>query len=73
MGDTYCWDVQGCKVKDQCPAYPHYGRDCFAVPGTLCGGEKQGEFRDKIDKCRKCEFYHLAMGLGVERPVRAKG
>ena len=34
------------------------GRVCWAVTGTLCGGEVQGTFAKKIGNCLKCEFYH---------------
>ncbi|MFW9804044.1 MAG: two-CW domain-containing protein [Candidatus Thorarchaeota archaeon] len=34
------------------------GRICWAVAGTLCGGEVQGEFASKMDNCIKCDFYH---------------
>lgn len=35
------------------------GRVCWAVAGTLCGGNVQGEFASKMDNCIKCDFYHL--------------
>ena len=35
------------------------GRICWAVAGTLCGGEVQGEFASKMDNCITCDFYHL--------------
>ncbi len=34
------------------------GRICWAVAGTLCGGEVQGQFATKMDNCIKCDFYH---------------
>ena len=34
------------------------GRVCWALVGTLCGGEIQGEFASKMDSCIKCDFYH---------------
>ena len=38
------------------------GRICWAVAGTLCGGEVQGEFAAKMDNCIKCDFYHTVQG-----------
>lgn len=35
------------------------GRICWAIAGTLCGGDVQGEFASKMDNCIKCEFYDL--------------
>ena len=33
------------------------GRACWAVAGTLCGGEVQGTFAEKMGNCRVCDFY----------------
>ncbi|MFZ2634249.1 MAG: protein kinase [Desulfosalsimonadaceae bacterium] len=33
------------------------GRFCWAVAGTLCGGEVQGTFAEKRDSCVNCDFY----------------
>ena len=34
------------------------GRVCWALVGTLCFGEVQGVFVEKIATCLECEFYH---------------
>ncbi len=53
-----CWEMMECKVKEECPAYPRNGSVCFMVEGTLCRGEKQGSYVDKIKQCRKlCKHY----------------
>lgn len=33
------------------------GRICWAVAGTLCGGQVQGTFAQKVANCMNCEFY----------------
>jgi hypothetical protein len=33
------------------------GRCCWALAGTLCGGEVQGTFAKKLAACFDCEFY----------------
>ncbi len=35
------------------------GRACWAITGTLCGGEVQGTFASKLENCLKCDFYQL--------------
>jgi hypothetical protein len=35
------------------------GRACWAISGTLCGGNVQGTFAAKVGNCLKCEFYQL--------------
>ncbi len=35
------------------------GRICWLVSGTLCGGEVQGVFAQKVCSCMECDFYQL--------------
>ncbi len=56
-----CWEFMKCgrdmDATIKCPAYPHFGRICWVVAGTLCEGKVQGTFAQKYEDCRKCEFY----------------
>jgi two-component system NtrC family sensor kinase len=56
-----CWEYMKCgRDKDaslKCPAYPNFGRVCWAVAGTFCEGKVQGTFAQKYEDCQKCEFY----------------
>jgi hypothetical protein len=53
-----CWEVMKCGSPESCPAYPDQGKICFSVVGTLCRGEQQGGYIDKIEKCKNlCKFY----------------
>ena len=42
------------------------GRACWAVCGTLCGGEVQGTFADKIGNCKVCDFYKLVWNENLD-------
>jgi two-component system NtrC family sensor kinase len=59
-----CWEYMKCgRDKDataKCPAYPNFGRICWAVAGTFCEGKVQGTFAQKYEDCRKCDFYKMA-------------
>lgn len=33
------------------------GRVCWAIAGTLCGGNVQGTFAQKVGNCIRCEFF----------------
>ena len=33
------------------------GRACWAITGTLCGGQVQGTFATKLGNCMQCEFF----------------
>jgi len=35
------------------------GRACWALAGTLCGGQVQGTFAAKLSNCMVCDFYKL--------------
>ncbi len=59
MGLKNCWEVVQCGREENCPAYPAHGKTCFVVTNTLCRGEEQGSYEDKIEKCRMvCSYYH---------------
>ena len=56
-----CWEFIGCGIeKDssrRCPSYPHFGRICYGVAGTLCEIGVSGIYAEKIEECSKCPFY----------------
>jgi len=58
-----CWELMQCgRDKDaslKCPAYPHFGRICWAVAGTFCEGKIQGTFAQKSEDCKQCRFYRM--------------
>jgi len=58
---TNCWEYMHCgRDKDatiKCPAYPNFGRICWAVAGTFCEGKVQGTFAQKCEDCKKCAFF----------------
>ena len=66
-----CWEYIGCGIeKDRarrCPAYPYFGRICFAVAGTLCENNVSGIYAEKIEECRICPFYQE-----IRKSVRSK-
>jgi len=35
------------------------GRCCWAIAGTLCKGDIQGIFAQKMGNCMQCDFYNL--------------
>lgn len=37
------------------------GRACWSISGTLCDGEVQGKFSDKLEACKKCSFFELVV------------
>jgi signal transduction histidine kinase len=67
-GKKKCWEFNKCGVEKtegpeliKCPAYPHYGRICWAIAGTFCGKKVSGAIAQKLGDCRKCEFYNLVV------------
>ena len=56
-----CWEYMKCgRDKDatlKCPAYPYFGRVCWAVAGTFCEGKVMGTFAQKYENCENCIFY----------------
>mgnify|MGYP001179474929 CR=1 FL=1 len=62
-----CWEIEKCerqkggsKVHElgECVAsIEGMGHSCWAVAGTLCGGEVQGTWAKKIGYCTSCEVH----------------
>ncbi len=61
-----CWEFKKCGREEGgakaqelgvCPVYPDGGKKCARITGTLCGGEVQGTFVNKLSNCMKCDFY----------------
>jgi hypothetical protein len=67
MAGVRCWEFKECAVKEQCPAYPDKGFACWTVEGTLCRGEKQGGYSEKVGACRTlCQYYNGVMAGTVK-------
>jgi hypothetical protein len=59
-----CWEARNChhQKRAQCPAYEFgLGHICWFVNGTLCDGEPQESWGQKIDFCRRCEMFKLVL------------
>ncbi len=64
-----CWEIVNCgrekggeKVGElgECEASKKgMGHSCWAVAGTLCGGEVKGAFARKLGLCNMCEVFQL--------------
>ncbi len=62
MAGQTCWEFMKCGKERECPAYPDKGFTCWNVPGTVCRGEIQGGYSDKIGECRtRCDYYNGVM------------
>ena len=47
--------VQFDRLNDGCNG----GRYCWAITGSLCGGNIQGNMARKLKSCTQCEFFQL--------------
>ena len=54
-----CWETKNCNKKD-CPGYENKDLRCWIISGTFCRDEIQGSYHEKIEACRKCDFYRSA-------------
>jgi len=62
-----CRKILSC-TDDQCAVKRNGGGPvrCWHVPGTLCGGESQGNFLQKYSECRECRVFREACPTIVE-------
>lgn len=48
------------------------GRCCWAIAGTLCEGEVQGSYAQKLGNCLKCDFHAFVRGQQREQYAATK-
>ena len=55
--DAICWEVMQCpaKKRQECPAWEFQcGHLCWFISGTICNGEAQKNWHEKMKICRTC-------------------
>ncbi|MBW1864230.1 MAG: helix-turn-helix transcriptional regulator [Deltaproteobacteria bacterium] len=53
-----CWNIKNCPTqkKELCPAWEFQsGKLCWFVSGTICSGEVQESWEEKMKNCRSCD------------------
>jgi len=53
-----CWIIKKCPPdrRKRCPAWEfNSGKLCWLINGTICEGETQKDWKDKMDICRSCD------------------
>ena len=59
-----CWVIKECPAdqKKDCPAWEyHAGKLCWFISGTICAGEDQRSWREKMKICRECEVLQAVL------------
>jgi DNA-binding XRE family transcriptional regulator len=59
-GDTPCWVIVDCpmETKQNCPAWEFKsGELCWFINGTICHGEVQKSWHQKMRMCRQCKVF----------------
>lgn len=60
----HCWALKQCpeKQKKACPAWEFQnGYLCWFITGTLCNGNAQTNWQEKMTICRKCSVFNAAI------------
>ncbi len=55
-----CWSVRRCskETRQRCPAWElQAGHLCWFINGTVCRGEVQASWQEKMTICRTCTVY----------------
>ena len=56
-----CWVMQNCPdaLREDCPAWElQIGYLCWFINGTICRGEAQKSWPEKMTICRRCRVFH---------------
>lgn len=59
-GTTPCWVSLNCPIERRrhCPAWEFQSGDlCWFINGTICHGEVQQSWNEKMKLCRQCEVF----------------
>jgi len=59
-----CWDIRNCPMETRqlCPAWEfNAGHFCWFINGTICRGESQDTWSEKMKICRRCAVFASAM------------
>jgi hypothetical protein len=72
-GDTIhlkaCWNIKKCppEQRKRCPAWEfRSGTVCWFINGTICEGEAQINWKEKMKVCRKCEVLASLLPRGIK-------
>ncbi len=55
-----CWVVKRCseKIRQECPAWElQAGHLCWFINGTICAGNVQKSWEEKMEICRQCTVF----------------
>jgi DNA-binding XRE family transcriptional regulator len=55
-----CWAIKKCSLmaRRNCPAWEfQIGHLCWFINGTICNGEVQESWQEKMKMCRQCEVF----------------
>ena len=55
-----CWEIRRCppETRETCPAWEFdLGHLCWFINGTICQGEPQESWGEKMKVCRRCEVF----------------
>jgi len=55
-----CWIINKCpmKIKKTCPSWEfHSGHLCWFINGTICHGQAQENWSEKMASCRNCTVF----------------
>ena len=66
-GQKPCWLLKKCPpgIKKQCPAWEFdAGRLCWFISGTICEGEVQKNWKEKMKICRSCKVFASLVPFG---------
>ena len=67
-GPMNCWEIMQCSTKEACPAFPWNGMTCAIVLGTICHGDVQNSYGDKIKYCSTCGYMSSRFFVGKTSP-----
>ncbi len=66
--NSSCWMIRKCpmRTKQNCPAWEfRVGNLCWFINGTVCHGQVQESWQEKMKICRQCKALHAMLPIKI--------
>jgi DNA-binding XRE family transcriptional regulator len=64
-----CWEIEECpnETRQKCPAWEFQaGHICWFINGTICHGDTQASWKQKMEMCRQCKVFQVIWPVFID-------
>ncbi|MCX8030356.1 MAG: diguanylate cyclase [Thermodesulfovibrionales bacterium] len=71
VNELNCWEINNCNQYN-CPVYGLKDGKCWLILDTLCYGQMQSDYTEKLETCLKCKFFNKNLNLASAKELIEK-